>query len=156
MAIFYSCGCFLPPLVEVGGCRPQASTLQVTLLALRSLFLLAFPERPPRTALKALGKLPADAGLLYPRKRRTRAPGLGAGRGGGRVWRRKGQGRESVHRGTAPHTALRWHVKDGHVKDAAQDVAQDALGAAEDGDVKVLIFPSYTIAQNPDARQTQQ
>ena len=41
------------------------------------------------------------------------------------------------------------------MKDAAQDVAQDALGAAEDGDVKVLIFPSYTIAQNPDARQTQ-
>jgi len=31
------------------------------------------------------------------------------------------------------------HVKDGHVKDAAQDVAEDVLGAAEDGSVKVQI-----------------
>jgi len=46
-----------------------------------------------------------------------------------------------------PVLALRWHVKDRHVKDTAQDVAEgmvqsaaaDVLGAAEDGSMKVFI-----------------
>ena len=74
---------------------------------------------------------------------------LDEGRGGGRVGCREGREREVVHRegaylacshlsevlisGTrhllpAPHAFLGRHVKDEHVKDAAQDVAE---GAAE-------------------------
>ena len=53
---------------------------------------------------------------------------IGAGRGGGRAGRREGREREGAHRGTGPHAALGRHVKDEHVKDAAQDVAE---GVAE-------------------------
>jgi len=53
------------------------------------------------------------------------------------------------------------HVKDGHVKDAAQDmagdvtqdVAEDVLGAAEDGSVKVFIM-ARVIFQRRNPRPT--
>ena len=52
-------------------------------------------------------------------------------------------------------------MNNGHVKDAAQDMAQDVaqdveegvLGAAEDGGVKMLIFP-IVIFQRRDPRPT--
>ena len=104
------------------------------------------------------------------RAREGRGTGCGGGRnegrGGKHFGRRGGRECEGAYHnnrhlpavGPTPNTrvppptlALWWHVKDGHVKDAAQDVAEnvtkdvaeDVSGAAEakDGNVKVLILP---------------
>ena len=61
----------------------------------------------------------------------------------------------SASGGTHATLTLRWHVKDEHVKDGhmkdaaqdvavAQDVAEDVLGAAEDGSEKVFIVARIT------------
>ena len=59
-------------------------------------------------------------------------------------------GQRAAHRGTTLQASLGRHLKDRHVKDAAedvagdvaQDVAEDVLGAAEaeDGSVAVIIL----------------
>jgi len=45
-----------------------------------------------------------------------------------------------IYTHTYRHPRCPWrHVKDEHLKDVAQDVAQDVLGAAKDGSAKVFI-----------------
>ena len=66
------------------------------------------------------------------------------------------------HTHAATYAALRRHVKDEHVKDAAQgvaedvtqDVAEEVLGAAEDGSVKVFVV-ARAIFQRWNPRPTQ-
>ena len=67
----------------------------------------------------------------------------------------------SVSGRTHTTPALRWHVKDEHVRDGhvddlaqdmAQDVAEDELGAAEGGSVKVIIVVrAIFMRRNPGA-----
>ena len=52
-----------------------------------------------------------------------------------------------------PTLSLRWHVKDKHVKDAAQDVAEDVLGATEDRGLKEFIV-ARVIFQRRNPRPT--
>ena len=47
-------------------------------------------------------------------------------------------GTHALHTHAAPHAALGRHVKDGHVKDAAQGVVGGMFGAAEDGSVEMF------------------
>ena len=67
-------------------------------------------------------------------------------------------GSSSVSGGTHVTLALRWHVKDEHVrnrhvKDAAQDVAEGLSSAAEDGSLKVFIV-ARVIFQRRNPRTT--